>query len=424
MKAAAALNPLATKDQDAAEALALRLIERAPVRAAREIARRHMLGDPATQISSGRLGLERALDQWTLALAMRESNGDSARPKIIWNVDNTPRRWFGRLYPGAAVAVDNPDNVNREMPLDGASEYELHGRYSPRRTANFSLKLEEEPADHAGIGHHVFMLTTQHIHADADGSFRVTISPEAARGRINHIQTSAGRLSLYARDSFSDWTQQATMLRLLRTAGPPAAPALSEDELAGRIAAFLPAFVRYWSGFKNGFLDNPAPNELIGPIGREASWGFLAGGRYHLEDDEALIVTTTDGAARYTGFQVTNPWTIAPDPLYRQSSLNSSQRARNADGSVSYVVSVRDPGVHNWIDTVGLHDGWFLLRWQGLPEGTPASGLVRDCSLVKLGDLTQRLPAGCPMIDLEGRRRQIEPRAAQYALRAADAALT
>jgi hypothetical protein len=418
------LNPLATKDQEATEALALRLVESSPVRAAREIARRHMLEDPVMRLSSGRLGLERALDQWLLALAMRESNGDPARPKVIWNVDNTPRSWFGRLYPGAAVAVDNPDNVNREMPLDGASEYELHGRYSERRTANFSLKLEEEPADHAGIGRHVFMLTTQQIQTDADGSFRITISPEAAQGRGNHIQTSPGRLSLYARDSFSDWTQRATTLSIVRTPGPSAAPVSSENELAGRIAAFLPAFVRYWSGFKNGFLDNPAPNKAIGPIGREASWGFLAGGRYHLEDDEALVVTTTDGGAKYTGFQVTDPWTIAPDPLYRQSSLNSSQRARNADGSISYVVSVRDPGVHNWIDTVGLHDGWFLLRWQGLPDGVSAAGLVQDCSLVKLTDLPRRLPAGCPTIDLAGRRRQIEPRAAQYALRAAATTLT
>jgi hypothetical protein len=413
------LNPLATKDQEATEALALRLIETAPVRTAREIARRHMLEDPVMRLPSGRLGLERALDQWLLALAMRESNGDPARPKVIWNVDNTPRSWFGRLYPGAAVAVDNPDNVNREMPLDGASEYELHGRYSQRRTANFSLKLEEEPADHAGIGRHVFMLTTQQIQTAADGSFRITISPEATQGRGNHIQTSPGRLSLYARDSFSDWTQQATALSIVRSSGPAAVPAASDEELAGRIAAFLPAFVRYWSAFKNGFLDNPAPNKVIGPIGREASWGFLAGGRYRLEDDEALVVTTTDGGAKYTGFQVTDPWTIAPDPLYRQSSLNSSQRARNADGSVSYVVSVRDPGVHNWIDTVGLHDGWFLLRWQGLPGGAPAAGLVQDCSLVKLTDLPRRLPTGCPTIDLAGRRRQIEPRAEQYALRAA-----
>jgi hypothetical protein len=263
------LNPLATQDQQQTEALALRLVESAPVRAAREVARRQLLEDSVVRIWSGRMGLERALDQWSLALAMREANGDPARPKITWNVDNTPRSWFGWIYPGAAVAVDNPDNVNREIPIDGSSEYELLGRYAERRTANFSLKLEEEPADHAAIGRHVFMLTTQHIQTESDGSFRITVSREPVDGRVNHIQTAAGRLTLFPRDSFSDWTQQATTLSIRRTAGPAPAAAFSENELSNRIARFLPAFVRYWSGFKNGFLDNPAPNKLIGPIGRE-----------------------------------------------------------------------------------------------------------------------------------------------------------
>lgn len=72
-------------------------LESAPVRAAREIASRHMLEDPVTRVKAGRLGLERALDQWVLALAMREANGDPARQKAVSSVDNTPRFWFGSL---------------------------------------------------------------------------------------------------------------------------------------------------------------------------------------------------------------------------------------------------------------------------------------------------------------------------------------
>lgn len=415
------MNALATADQKDTEALALRLVESAPVRSAREVARHELLRDPLSRTGEGPIGLERALDQWVLALAMREANSDPAQPRIIWNVDNTPRTWFGWVYPGAAVAVDNPDNVNREMPIDGASVYEIVGRYGERRTANFSLKLEEEPADHAGIGRHVFMLTTQQIQAEPDGSFRITVSREPAAGRANHIHTAPGRLTLYARDSFSDWTQQATTLSIRRVAGPDGGTPIQETALAQRIAQSLPAFVRFWSGFKNTFLDHPLPNTLVGPIGREASWGFLAGGRYGIADDEALIVTTTEGGAKYTGFQVTDPWTLAPDPLGRQSSLNTSQRALNPDHTVTYVISLHDPGVHNWIDTVGLHAGWFLLRWQGLPDGATAAGLVRDWRLVKLDELSRHLPKGCPTVDLTQRRGQIRPRAGQYALRAATA---
>ena len=388
------MNPLATDDQRDIETLALRITEAPAVRAAREQARRTLLVDPVIASESGRAGLERALDQWTLALAMREANGDPARPKIVWSVDNTPRQWFGHIYPGAAVAVDNPD-----------------------RTSNFSLKLEEEPADHAGMGQHLFMLLTENIHTDADGHFRITLSRESAEGRANHIQIGPGRQSLYARDSFGDWTQSATDLAIRRTGGAAPPPPRGEEAITATVAEYLPAFVGFWAGFKEGFYGNPEPNRIVGPIGREASWGFLAGGRFNLADDEALVINTASGGARYTGFQVADPWTIAPDPLYRQSSLNSSQIAANPDGSFTYVLSLRDPGIHNWIDPVGLHQGWFNLRWQGFPGGHNGEGLVRDCTLVKLDGLERHLPAGCPRVDLAGRRAQIAPRAALYRLR-------
>ena len=59
-------NPLWTDDQASAEKLALRLIERADVRAAREDARLMLLADPLAATLDGRLGLDRALDQLSL----------------------------------------------------------------------------------------------------------------------------------------------------------------------------------------------------------------------------------------------------------------------------------------------------------------------------------------------------------------------
>src|SRR5690606_1894784 len=123
-------NPLWTDDQTAVERLALRLIERADIRAAREQARLMLLADPLGGTLDGRLGLDRALDQWVLGLAMREANGDSADPKVVWNISNAPRNWFGHIYSGAAVAIDNPDNFNREIPIDGDGQYAVDIRFS------------------------------------------------------------------------------------------------------------------------------------------------------------------------------------------------------------------------------------------------------------------------------------------------------
>ena len=359
-------NPLYTADQDAAERLALRLIQRTDVRAAREAARHGMLADPVSKTLDGSLGLDRALDQWVLALAMREANGDTADPKVVWNVSNPQRSWFGHVYHGAAVAVDNPDNFNREIPVDGAGHYEIDLRFSSN-PPQFSVVIEMEPEHHAGLGRNIGALTLQQLlpHCDADGRVTVTVGPES--GGPLHLQSEAGRIQIYTRDSQADWSQRPAEVTVRRLDQPPGWEPRGEDVIAAVVVADMPAWVSFWSSFKDDFLGYPEPNRLVGPNGRDGNWGYLAGGRFAVADDEAVLVTLDPAGSYYTGFQITDPWTIAPDPMLRLASLNKEQCALNADGTVTYAIALADPSIANWIDTCGLHEGWMLTRWQGVP---------------------------------------------------------
>ncbi|MEJ6011049.1 hypothetical protein [Novosphingobium aquae] len=405
-------NPLYTADQEAAEILALRLIERADVRAAREAARREMRGDPAVALPDGALSLDHALDQWVLALAMREANGDTAAPRVVWNVSNPPRHWFGHSYGGAAVAVDNPDNFNREIPIDGAGSYAIGIRFSAD-PPQFSVVIEMEPEHHAGLGRNIGALTLQQLlpHCDADRRVTVTVGPDA--GGPLHLQTKPGRIQIYTRDSQADWNQLPAEVSVRRLDPPADWQPRSEDQIAATVMTDMPAWIRFWRGFKDDFLGFPEPNRLVGPNGRDGNWGYLAGGRFAIADDEAVLVTLDPVGSYYTGFQITDPWTIAPDPMYRLASLNKAQVTPNADGTVTYAIALADPGVANWIDTCGLHEGWMLARWQGVPAGPPLDRMIREVRLVKLG----ANPAGIPRIDLEGRCMQIAGRARAFAQR-------
>jgi hypothetical protein len=405
-------NPLCTPDQEAAERLALRLIERADVRASREAARKAMLADPVTQTLDGSLGLDNALDQWVLALAMREANGDPADPRVVWNVSNPPRHWFGHVYHGAAVAVDNPDNFNREIPIDGAGHYAMELRFSAN-PPQFSIVIEMEPDHHAGLGRNIGALTLQQLlpHRDAAGRVSVTVGPEP--GGPLHLQSEPGRIQIYTRDSQADWDQCPAEVSVRRLDPPANWAPRSEDDIAATIIADMPAWVAFWSGFKNDFLGLPQPNTLVGPNGRDGNWGYLAGGRYRIADDEAVLVTLDPVGSYYTGFQITNPWTIAPDPMHRLASLNKSQVTPSADGTVTYAIALADPGIANWIDTCGLHEGWMLTRWQGVPADAPPDRMIRDARLVKL----DAIPGDIPRVDLEGRRAQIAARAQAFAQR-------
>ncbi|WP_404477302.1 hypothetical protein [Novosphingobium sp. BL-52-GroH] len=410
-------NPLWTQEQEAAERLALRLIERIDVRAAREAARRIMLTDPVAATPDGRIGLDRALDQWVLGLAMREANGDTADPKVVWNISNAPRAWFGHVYRGAAVAVDNPDNFNREIPVDGDGRYEIDIRFSAD-PPQFSIVAEVEPLHHAGLGRNLGALTLQQLLPHCDAERRVTVTVGPGEGGATHLRSEPGtRMQVYTRDSQRDWRQVPAEVGVRRVDPPAGHRRRSEDEIAATVVTDLPAWVAFWSAFKNEFLGDHRVNTLVGPNGRDGGWGYLAGGRFALAEGQGLLITISAEDSYYTGIQIADPWTISPDPMLRMVSLNSGQVALNPDGTQTYVVAGIDPGVSNWIDTAGLSCGWVLLRWQGVPAGTDPARFLREVRVIDLADIDSELADFVPRVTIAQRGAQLRDRAHQHGLR-------
>jgi hypothetical protein len=218
---------------------------------------------------------------------------------------------------------------------------------------------------------------------------------------------------LAIRDSHSNWRQHATAIRIAAVRGPGPRVPLSEEDLVRSAAESIVQFVAFWLEFKNTFWKTPPFNQVIGPLGRDGGWGFQAGGRFRLDEDQVLVITTRDGGAAYTGFQVSDPWTISPYPFYATTSRNSSQISPNPDGAHTYVISLIDPGIANWIDTAGLHEGWFMLRWQNLSTSQSAS-LLQSTQLVSLADIESALPGGTPRVTLQQRANEILERAKDY----------
>lgn len=414
-------NPLATRAQLEAERTVLRLERHDAIEAIRGTLRRRLLEDPAAATVDGRASLDRVLDQWIRHYLLIQVGMDQPAPAFLWIADNTPRHWFGHSFPGDIVAGDNPDNTNRGVFLDGDSRYELSGCYGMPGSAQFSLNLEVAAPVSVALGQHLATLTNRTIALRPEGGFRVTIDRDPAGGRPNHMQAQPGLLNLTARDSRSDWRQQATTLSLRCVSGPGLRPAPDEAARLARIVDGLPGFVEYWSRFKDGFLGFPEPNRMVMPKRRdsEGGWGHLGGGRFRIAPDEALIVTATDAGADYTGFQLTDPWTLRPETVLRTSSLNRTQAQASPDGTTTYVVAMRDPGIANWIDTAGLREGWLQLRWQNIPEGaTPA---VEPWRLVGLDEIARVLPPDVPRADLAYRQRQIGDRVAGMGQRTIEA---
>ena len=83
----------------------------------------------------------------------------------------------------------------------------------------------------------------------------------------------------------------------------------------------------------------------------------------------------------------------------------------NADGTITYVISMQDPGVHNWLDTGGIAQGIFAIRWQDVPATlVDADVLVLETKVVLLSQLPDVLPANTQRLTKEQRAEQRQSR--------------
>jgi hypothetical protein len=122
-------------------------------------------------------------------------------------------------------------------------------------------------------------------------------------------------------------------------------------------------------------------------------------------EDALILETTLPATRRYWNVQLNDELFNAVDYVYRQSSLNGHQARVDADGKFRAVISMQDPGVHNWLDPGETRLGMLIGRWLGC-DSSPLPTLTK----VPYSDLHQHLPAGTPRITAEERAGQLRAR--------------
>jgi hypothetical protein len=166
-----------------------------------------------------------------------------------------------------------------------------------------------------------------------------------------------------------------------------------------------------------GFLE---PNTFEGPVVSDTVGGMpiqkLGRARIKIADDEAFVLTMGSGGSDYWVAVLYDWWLMSGNFWSRPSSLNNTQAVPNPDGTHTLVFSIQDPGVHNWVDTLGLHESLFLQRWQMLPLGAdgPGGDLSGKGELVKLADLEKVLPEGTKWVTPAERKQQLAARLASF----------
>lgn len=131
-----------------------------------------------------------------------------------------------------------------------------------------------------------------------------------------------------------------------------------------------------------------------------SSFARYAQGVFSLKDDEALIIELERAPdSPYWGFMLGDVWSRALPFSRYQTSLNNAQAKPDADGHYRFVLSLRDPGVANWLDPTGHNDGEIFFR-NYLTRDT----IVPSVRKVKFDTVMASLPADTAMATPEQRQ--------------------
>ena len=261
----------------------------------------------------------------------------------------------------ARQGLDNPDAIYFNAYLAPGASYLVSGVRGT--TADLSFQIMDGTYSAEGAPNTVAAFDDRELEVEPDGSFEWRFGPELGLGK---------GATLIVREVYDDWnTEERGRLRIQRldTAGQPRA-ALTPERVAKRYgvaAKMLVGRINTWFAFPEWFTYKEPVNTLTVPKSTPGGLAsqFSSIGHYALSDDEAMVVTVpVCDAAPYQAIQIGSRWYVSTDYEHHQTSLTRAQSQADPDGKLRYVVSERNPGIANWLETTGHPQGVMMLRWQ------------------------------------------------------------
>ncbi len=284
--------------------------------------------------------------------------------------------------PFTKMGLDNPDTLYFGTRVQAGREYLVTGTRGTTTDLSFQLLGGEYTDDNVPDSETAFDDRQLDIGANGDYEWRFT---------------PAANAQLVIREVYNDWSAQRGKVAIARadTAGT-APPPLTNELIEKRFAVAgkqLVQRIKTWLQFPQWFYMNIPVNTMVAP--RLTPGGlatqYSSAGHFELTPDQALVITLPATDAPYLGFQLGSLWYVSLDYINHQTSLNGTQAQVDADGKIRIVVADRNPGVTNWVETLGHRKGFLQFRWQRVSrELTEADGPTVE--LVGIDEVAEYLP--------------------------------
>jgi hypothetical protein len=286
-----------------------------------------------------------------LALEQSVESGDPEAPTL-----------YRLSHETAKIGADNPDAFYQNSIIDGRHDYRLHGTRGSVDYIGFGT-YSGVYGIHSKIETTGFLDTTN-IEVGANGRMEIILSAEPQPG--NWLPMREDTRLLIIRQFRQDWeNEEVAQLEIECLSGEnkprlltPATIARGLDQAAQFVNTTAGIFADWAEEFAK------APNTVM-----EMTTGLgdpnnkLWHGYWTLREGEVLVIEAMPPQCEAWNFQLNNYWEESLDYRYFNVHINKHTACYEDDGRLVIIVSPRDPGWGNWIDTVGHRHGTLALRW-------------------------------------------------------------
>ncbi|TML09126.1 MAG: DUF1214 domain-containing protein [Actinobacteria bacterium] len=305
---------------------------------------------------------------------------------FVANADGDFPQFNAVITPTRKWALDNPDSLYDRAPVTGTNTYRIAGQRGSTRLMLFDVNegMTGSTRTRRQRGH----LTSRDLEIEDDGTFEIIVSADEQDGNWLPLDRSMTPFDfgLIIRQYFADEANETPATYTIECVDGPKAPSRRSPAHVARglheAAGFVRDSVDYWAMVGDELAK--APNQLLDADPQSTVHAganpdnAYRGGMWRLQADEALVIDIRPAPkADFWNFYICNYWWEDIDDRHHRMNVNSSNANLEADGSLRIVISEKDLGYRNHLETAGNREGMMLLRMT-FPEAAPSI----ECTVV------------------------------------------
>jgi len=296
------------------------------------------------------------------------------------------------VHETVKMGADNPDNHYYNAQISGKYEYRITGK---RKTVDY-IGFFTQNGNYGTTGGLApcGVLEGKDMHIEEDGQFEIILS-KLSKGK-NWLKIEDETSLLMVRQTFFNREkEEPAELNIENLSGKvipdPINPGMIDEGLKTAsmfVAGASLLFARWAKDFQKHTNRLPVfDQEKSNAAGGDASIVYHHS-HWKLAEDEALVIQTKPLECDNWNFQLNNYWMESLDYRYFNICINKGSVVSEPDGTVKVIVSHKDPGHPNWIETCGHKEGTMCWRWYRLKEGEKAKEI--DCKVVKVEEIIEK----------------------------------